>query len=135
MRTIALISCALLVACSDDGTTAPTMTSVAGAWSLQSINGTPLPFVVAQTGADKIELVSDVVTAVATGSFTQITTVRTTVSGQVTTQSVADAGAWTLNGTAVTFQFNSDGSVGTGSISGNTLTITQSGFAYIYRKQ
>lgn len=135
MRALAIAAVTLLIACGDDGTTAPTTTSVAGTWTLQSINGTSLPYVIAQTGADKIEITSDVVTAVATGSFTQITTIRTTVSGQISTQSVADAGTWTLNGTAVTFQFNSDGSVGTGSISGNTLTVTESGFAYIYKKQ
>ena len=135
MRVLASFALVVLAACGGESTTAPTNVSVAGTWTLQSINGTGLPYIVAQTGADKVEITSDVVTVVASGSFTQITTVRTTFSGQVTTQSVADAGSWVLNGTAATFQFNSDGSVGTGSISGNTLTIASDGFAYIYRKQ
>ena len=125
----------MLLACGDDSATAPTTDSVAGTWSLQSINGTALPYVVFQIGADKVELVSDVVVAVASGTFTQTTVVRTTASGQVTTESQADAGTWSLNGTAVTFQFNGDGTTGTGSISGNSMTIAESGFAFVYRKQ
>jgi hypothetical protein len=135
MRAFTTLFLALLaVGCGGDAT-GPTTASVAGTWSLQSINGIALPYVVAQTGGDKVEITGDVFTAVATGSFTQLTTVRTTLSGQVTTQSVADAGSWSMSGTAVTFQFNSNGSVGTGSLSGNTLTVTDAGYAYIYRKQ
>jgi len=135
MRSLISLALVILVACGDDSTTAPTNDSVAGTWSLQSINGTGLPYVVFQIGADKVELVSDVVVAVASGAFTQTTVVRTTTSGQVTTESQADAGTWSLNGTAVTFQFNGDGTTGTGSISGNTMTIAESGFAFVYRKQ
>lgn len=132
------MACALLIvaaACGSDGPTQPTSTSVAGTWSLQTINGNGLPYVVAQTGADKVELISDVITAVASGSFTQITQVRITQNGQTSTQSIPDAGSFSLNGTAVTFTFNSDGSTGTGSVSGNTLTVTDDGFAYVYKKQ
>jgi hypothetical protein len=133
-----LIACMLLLvgaACGGDSPTQPTSSSVAGTWSLQTINGTGLPYIVAQTGSDKVELTSDVLTVVGSGSFTQITQVRVTQNGQVSTQSIPDAGSYVLNGTAVTFTFNSDGSSGTGSLSGNTLTIAEDGFAYVYRKQ
>jgi hypothetical protein len=132
------MACALLIvaaACGSDGPTQPTSASVAGTWSLQTINGTPLPYVVVQTGVDKVELTSDVITAVASGSFTQITQVRITQNGQVSTQSIPDAGSYSLSGTAVTFTFSSDGSTGTGSLSGNTLTVASDGFAYVYKKQ
>ena len=137
MRRSAFLTAILIsaAACSGDSTTAPTTVSVAGTWTLQTINGTNLPYVVAQSGSDKLEVVSDVLTAASTGSFTQTTTVRSTLSGQVSTQSIADAGSYTLNGTAVTFRFNSDGSTGTGSIAGNTLTVTEQGFAFVYRRQ
>ena len=133
-----LIACMLLLvgaACGGDSPTQPTSSSVAGTWSLQTINGTGLPYIVAQTGSDKVELTSDVLTVVGSGSFTQITQVRVTQNGQVSTQSIPDAGSYVLNGTAVTFTFNSDGSSGTGSLSGNTLTVAEDGFAYVYRKQ
>jgi hypothetical protein len=134
MRVIACLLLIVAAACGSDSPTQPTATSVAGTWSLQTINGTALPYVVAQTGADKVELTSDVLTVVPSGSFTEITTLRVTQNGQVSTQSVPDAGSYTLNGTAVSFTFNSDGSSGTGSISGNTLTVTSDGIALVYKK-
>jgi hypothetical protein len=139
LTAVRVLAAALLLtsaaACSGDSDpTAPTQASITGTWTLQTINGTRLPFIVAQTGADKLELTSDVLTVSGTGSFTQTTTLRLTQNGQVTTQSVADAGTYTLNGTAASFRFNSDGSTGTGSISGNTLTVTSEGFALVYTK-
>jgi hypothetical protein len=136
MRFVSAAVLVLAVACgASDAGTAPTSSSVVGTWTLQSVNGSALPFVVSQTGANKLELVSDVVSATASGTFTQSTTIRNTTNGQVTTQSVPDAGSYSLNGTAVTFQFNSDNSVGTGSLNGNTMTVAQDGFAYIYKRQ
>jgi hypothetical protein len=82
-----------------------------------------------------LELTSDVLTVAASGSFTQMTQFRVTASGQVSTEDVPDAGTYTLNGTAVTFTFDSDGSTGTGSLSGNTLTVAGGGFAMVYKKQ
>jgi hypothetical protein len=134
MRNLALAALILAASCGGDST-APTTVSVAGTWNLQTINGTALPYVLEQTGADKTEITSDVFNVASTGSFTQTTTVRFTQNGAVTTQSVADAGSYTVSGTAVNFTFNSDGSTGTGSLSGNTLTVTSSGFAFVYKKQ
>lgn len=134
MKKLFLAFLCVTLACSSDST-GPTEASVAGTWTLQSINGTNLPFVFAQTGANKAEITADVLTVTSSGSFTQITTVRITENGQVTTQTVPDAGSYVLNGTNVTFQFQSDGSIGTGTVSGGTLTVSTPGFSYIYKKQ
>jgi hypothetical protein len=133
MRKSLIAFLALTLACSGDST-GPTEASVAGTWNLQSINGTALPFVVAQTGTNKVEITGDVLTVTASGSFTEITTVRTTQNGTSTTQTVPDAGTYVLNGNNVTFQFQSDGSVGSGTVSGSTLTVSQTGLSLIYKK-
>lgn len=133
MRKTFLALLALTLACSGDST-GPTEASVAGTWNLQSVNGTALPFVIAQTGTNKTEITADVLTVTSSGSFTEITTVRTTLNGTATTQTVPDAGSYVLNGNNVTFQFQSDGSVGSGTISGNTLTVSQAGLSLIYKK-
>ena len=136
MRFIACLLLVATVACSGgDSPTQPTTASLAGTWSLETINGVNLPYIAAQSGADKLEIISDVITAVASGSFTQMTQIRVTQNGQVSTQSVPDAGSYTLNGTAVTFTFNSDGSTGTGALSGNTLTVAEDGVALVYKKR
>lgn len=133
MRKIAIVMFALAAACGGDSSTGPSA-SIAGTWTLQTINGAALPFIVAQTGANKVELLSDVVVISGTGSFTETTSVRTTTNGVPTTQSVADAGNYTLSGTAITIHFNSDGSTATGSWSGNTITTTDGGLALVYKR-
>ena len=137
MRSL-IAACVLFIAAScggDDAPTAPTMASIAGTWNLQTVNGSALPFTVAQSGSDKIEVLGDAITVTASATFTQLTQVRVTQGGQVSTQSVPDAGSYTLNGKTVTFTFNSDGSTGTGTLSGNTLTVAESGISLVYRKQ
>ena len=136
-RVLAVLVALALIACGGDSTTSPTA-SIGGTWSLRTVNGAPLPYVVLASGTDKEEIVSDVFTLTANGvsggAFTQLTTLRFTQNGQVTSQSIPDAGNYTLNGSAVTIQFNSDGSTVTGSWSGNTITITQDGFAGVYQR-
>ena len=67
------------------------------------------------------------------GSVSTSMTIRTSTVAGVTTDTENDAGTYTRNGTA--FQFTStDGTVVTGSLSGNTLTLTSDGLALVYRK-
>jgi hypothetical protein len=135
MRRLLLAIAVLTMACGSDATEPTTMASVAGTWSLSTVNGTALPYILAQSGADKLEWTADVITATSTGSFTQISSFKTTANGQVTTQTTPDAGTFSINGTAVTFTFQSDGSTGTGALNGNTMTVTGQGFALVYVKQ
>jgi len=121
------------LACSSDSS-GPEV-SVVGTWQLQTVNGQGLPYVAAQAGSDKVELTADVLTVAAGGAFTQLTTIRITSGGTVTTQSIPDAGTYTINGTAVSFTFQSDGSSGTGTLSENSLTVAAQGFSLVYRKQ
>src|ERR1044072_8557407 len=54
MRKLLLAVAMLTLACGGDSTTEPTNASVAGTWSLSTVNGTALPYILAQSGADKI---------------------------------------------------------------------------------
>lgn len=123
-----------LAGCGGDSGTGPDRASVVGTWNLQTVNGQPLPYVIAQQGADKVELTRDSFTF-SSSTFTQTTDYRLTQGGQVTTGSDADAGRYTLNGDAVTVEFNSDGSSATGALAGNTITITDEGIVGVYRRQ
>ena len=135
MRRLFLLLLPLALACGDDdSTTQPTLAFLAGTWDLQSVNGSPLPYVVLQTSTSKSELMSDVITVTTTGSYTQLTTVRNTLNGQVTTQTGNGAGTFTLNGTALTFQA-SNGTSGTGTVSGTTFTLPLAGSSYLYKKR
>lgn len=131
MRYISLGLALALAACGDGGT-GPN-DSVAGVYSLRTVNGANLPYIIAHTGQDKVELTADVLTLVEAGSFTEITTYRTTINGQATVDTEPDAGSFTRSGTAISFAFNS-GSSGTGTIGGGTITVAVSGLSLVYRK-
>lgn len=130
-RTFVLLAF-VLAACGSDSATAPT--TFVGTWSLQTVNGAALPFTIAQSGTDKAEILGDTITISSTSSYIESTTVRTTLSGAVSTLTVADTGAYVVSGSTVTLTSNSDGSSGSGMWSGNTLTATIQGFSFVYKR-
>ena len=134
MRRLIPLILAIAVACGSDSPTQPTNASIAGTWALTSVNATGLPFVVSQTATDKVELVGDVVTATATGTYTEMFTFRETLNGVVTTTSQPDNGTYSINGNAITLTSSTNGSI-TGALSGNTFTLVDQGFVFLFTKQ
>ena len=120
-----------LAACGSDSATG-TSASVNGTYTLTSINGQPMPFVLFSSGSTKSEVTAGSLT-INSGSYTALFNFRDTVNGSVTTSSETDAGTYTMNGTAITLR-SQDNSTLTGSLSGNTLTISEAGAAYIFTK-
>jgi hypothetical protein len=126
---------AMSVACGGDSPVEPLNVQIAGTWHLQSINGSPLPFIVFQSATEKFEITSDVLTIVSSGTFTELTAFRLTENGAITNESFPDSGTFTINGNAITFVFISDATAtGTGTLSDGTLTVTSSGVVLIYTK-
>lgn len=134
MRRLIPLVLAVAVACGSDSPTQPTTTSIAGTWSLTSVNAVGLPFVINQSGNDKLELVGDVVTATATGTYTETFSYRETLNGVVTTSSQPDNGTYTINGNAITLNSSTTGPI-TGALSGNTFTVVDQGFVFLFTKQ
>ena len=122
MRAL-ITTCAVLLMIGCGDSTGPSA-SVAGTWTLQSLNGFAVPFKSPRAGGDTLELTSDVITATASGTFTQMTVVKTTTSGLVTIDSIPDAGTYSVKGNVVTFDFTSNAPNGSGLIDGNTMTVT-----------
>ena len=121
-----------VTACGGDGTGPE---SVTGTYRLQSIDGDPLPFVVFQVGAEKIEVAAGSVTLNADMTCSNIGTFRiTTITGNVTTNAVIDLCTYTINGGVLTLTSVTDATVTSGSIVGSALTLTNAGFVLIYRK-
>ena len=130
------VAASAIAACGggSDGPTPPTPVSVAGTWNMQTVNGSPLPHLSAGSGNNKIELTADVLTVSSGGSFTDTQTYRTTENGSSTTLSEPFAGTYVLNGSTVTFRYNSGGSR-TGTVSRDTLTVANGPLSYVFRKQ
>ena len=138
MRKIVLALLVGVAACGGDSTGPG---SIAGRYTLQTINGNPLPFVVNQVGADKIEITAAHINLNADLTCSENVTLRRTIGGNVSTEVKTDVGTYTINNQALTLTFVSKapgGSITTSqimlSITGSQLTLSQGGSVLIYRK-
>lgn len=135
MKKLLIALASLSIACSTYDLDSPTQDSLAGRWNLTRVNDSPLPFVFAQTNSSKVEILEDVLTLTAPNTFSEVTTVRHTQSGGVTTETVADSGTYEFNSYVVNFRFQSDGSIGAGTLTGRTMKITISGVSFTYTRE
>jgi hypothetical protein len=95
-------------ACGGDSPTGNNNTDeVVGVYILQTINGQSLPVIVEQVDSDMVEVIAGTVTLDADATFDDVTELRITEAGVVTTETEAASGTWTLSGTTV--QFNPTG--------------------------
>jgi hypothetical protein len=102
----------------------PSPTGIAGTYTLQTVNGSSLPYTYSQTGADKGELLDDVITLTNNNTWSELWHERRTVSGVVTVVAVTDAGTYALVGTSgLTFSTPNHPDFSGLLSSGNTLTL------------
>ena len=139
MRKIVLALLVGVAACGGDSTGPG---SIAGRYTLQTINGNPLPFVVLQVEGGKIEITAAHINLNADLTCSDSVTVRTTIGGNVSTEVETDVCTYTINNQALTVTFVREEPVGgsitttkiTLSITGSQLTLSQDGMVLIYRK-
>jgi hypothetical protein len=126
------LALALATACGGGDSTGPAA-SVAGTYTLQSMNGFPLPYILFQAGADTYEVLDDAIVLNDGGTWTETGHDRTTISGTATTSTLEDGGTYTLQGTALTLTSSSSGFI-TGSLNGTTITLTGPGLVGVYTR-
>src|SRR5262245_33050304 len=124
----------LAAACRKDTPTQPTPESAAGTWLLTSVNGAPLPFAISQTSTQKDEILSNVATLTAAANYTSTFQIRTTISGQATISTMSESGAFSIQGSTITF-LSSAGALRTGSITDKNISLTDDGFLLSFTKQ
>lgn len=131
-RLCAVALLAFAAACGGgDGVSEPV--SVAGTYTLQSVNGAPLPFVLFDESGYKLELTAASYVLTGAGTFTNSATFRETEGGAVLTSTETFTGQYTLSASIVTFT-DSDGEVYTGTISGGNLVFNDEGLTAIFVK-
>jgi hypothetical protein len=131
-----LVSLILLsLGCSSFSLTSPSQDTLAGTWNLTEVNDKPLPFVFAATSSNKVELVKDVLTITAPDKFSEVSTMRNTRGSEVSSETILDSGTYEFNSYVVTFHFQSDGSMGAGTLTGRTMKVVTSGISFTYEKQ
>jgi hypothetical protein len=99
--TLLAAGCWLAVgACSDTAASSDADAAV-GVYSLQTVNGQLLPVIIDQQGSNVAEITQGSVTLDADRSFDDVTLVRFTISGAVSTETDAATGTWSLSGRTV----------------------------------
>lgn len=122
-----------LAACSD--ATGPDSDNLVGSYDLITVDGASLPVIVDQIGEDKAEITMGTVTLDEDGTFGDVTELRITEAGVVTTEVVSTQGTWTVSGSTVTFVPN-DGSGNYSMTWDGQLRLTQlfQGFTLVYEQ-
>ena len=110
-----------LVACGDD-VTGPE--DIAGTYTLQSIDGQTLPWVILQVAnTSSIEFTAGSITISQNMTCSSSLTMTATDGSTVTTITNLDVCTYTFVNAAITFTWDSDGSTDSGSIVGSQLTL------------
>lgn len=120
----------LLASC--DSFTGPDDSHI-GTFELQTVNGSALPFLAAEVGADRLEIMEGFITTSDDGAFTNGFTFRETRDGQVSTVPQEVTGTFTRNGNQITF-IDSRGGSFVGSLEGSTVTVAGQGATFVFRK-
>jgi hypothetical protein len=134
-RLLAAVAVLTLTACINDsvgvvgtqatgGDNTSSTTGMAGTYTLRTVAGAPLPYTYLQSGADKSEILDDVVTLTNNGTWSEFLHERKTASGVVTIIAVTDAGSYVRVGTTgLTFSTPNHPDFSGVVSGGNTLTL------------
>jgi hypothetical protein len=106
--------------------------NITASFTLQTFNGAGLPALFDQNATQQRQLVNETFTLYANGTYTDDYRMRTITASGSTDQTFEDTGVYSQNNTALQFRDTQTGDVFTGSITGNTLTITQFGDIYVF---
>jgi len=128
-RLGAILLLAFATACSD----ATGIDTSEGLYTLVSINGEELPFVLAPGVQDRVEVSAGSIHLKTDGTASSSRTANTTVGGDTTTDTETDSGTWIRNGTAVFITW-SDGTLHAGTQTDDELSIAADGFVFLYRR-
>jgi hypothetical protein len=128
-RFLLAVVAVVFVGC-DSGVTG--ISTVTGNWSLRTVNGSNLPFTVSGSGANKTEILDDVITLYEGFTFSETIHQRVTTNGQVSAVTSTETGAYSLFGTSVTLAGNTRER--RGRIEESTMTLVENGMTSAYRK-
>jgi hypothetical protein len=131
-----LLVCAALVtpaACVVDISPLTGPTSVAGKYTLRTVNGSPLPYTMMELGDDKYEITAGTLTLEEGGTWKQSGADRMTEGTSVVTSTFEVAGTYSRTGPVLTFVSEGTGTF-SGSVEGDKVSVSQDGHVAVYTK-
>ena len=132
MRKILIgLAVALFIACGDGvvGTS-----HISGNYELKTINGSSLPYTVSGSGANKTEVLDQVITLYNGGTYAETGHKRVTVNGQTSTQDITGSGSYEFFGTAITLRSSSGTYERRGLFHIKAITIVEEGLTQVFSK-
>src|SRR5688500_203154 len=124
MRSVILgfvVACS--VACFDDSIVGSS--TVSGTYTLRTVNGSPLPYVLSETATTKTELLDRAITLHEALTYIESGHLRTTENGEATTVTTQKSGSYALLGNSVAFSSNTGGPTTIALVDGNTMTFVE----------
>jgi hypothetical protein len=129
-----LLGLAMLVSvgCFDDYSTG--VGTITGAYTLRTINNSPLPYTINVNATTQKEIIDDMITLFSGGSYSRTQHSNTTVSGQTTSETYTESGGYVPLGTSVTLNPTPSGRSTITTIEGRTMTIVEDGITWTFMK-
>jgi hypothetical protein len=129
-----LLGLAMLVSvgCFDDYSTG--VGTITGAYTLRTINNSPLPYTINVNATTQKEIIDDMITLFSGGSYSRTQHSNSTVSGQTTSETYTESGGYVLLGTSVTLNPTPSGRSTITTIEGRTMTIVEDGITWTFMK-
>jgi hypothetical protein len=132
VRALLALTLLFSVGCFDDYSTG--VGTVTGAYTLRTINGSALPYTITVDASTRKEIIDDMITLFSGGSYSRTQHANITVSGQTTSQTNTEAGAYALLGTSVTLVPSPSGRSTITTIEDRTMTIVENGITWTFMK-
>ena len=107
--------------------------TIAGTYTLQTVNGNALPAVLLEDAGYKLEVLSGSYTLNGDNSYSATASFRETENAVVTPSTESESGTYVVRGSSVTFT-DSDGFQTGGTISGTNLTLAAAGLTIRYSR-
>ena len=134
-KLIALMALVATAACSLNTETdpGPAVGDLAGTYTLQSMNGSPLPFSI--VSHDTTVLIdTDVLIVAGTGDWSETVNYRQTAgTNQTTNESFNLAGIWSRSGNTLNFR-TAQGLLYVGTATDTTLLLSDNSFNYVFKR-
>ncbi|GLC25257.1 hypothetical protein [Roseisolibacter agri] len=141
MRTLLLrtfrhaLGAALLLAgtaCGGDAPTGRDEGSIAGDYTLRTINGRSLPYTMLSAGVNQTEVLSSSLSLAADGTFREERSMRRTHAGVSITEAELKFGTYTSTGSGVTFRATTGVQVSGTRGGGGSVTFAEDGLTFVY---
>jgi len=133
VRLVLALSLCAAASCGGDASVSPSTVSFTGDYTLKTIDGQNLPFVITQFVGFSQAVASSRLTIADGGSWSETRVRLTTQNAQTTQDTVVNSGTWVRSGNLLNLHSTVSGVTAfTGTFTGSQLNFTDFGYPYVF---